>query len=467
MPSFSECGISPLCWTKGWIAGGAKAVAESVVDMVASAIATAAESVLGFVANALMLKDNVEVGKNESVAWLQSNLHWLTSILAVLSVIVAGGMMVWHQRGSPLKDLGRSLGTLVIVSAAAVTGIDLATSFADSFASWLLRSSGGMNNLAANMSLFLAATGGLGSFLIIILGLIAIVGGIIQVCLLLVRSVLLLLMAGVFPLSASATNTEWGQQWFKKSCSWIVAFVAYKPTVAIIFSFGIRMLKTSGVDAKTVNEKIKDICDIDDPSGEDYKKCIEDHPDEFASLKANLMDSLTGFLQGLIFLLLAVAALSAIMKFIVPAMSAISAGSGAAAAGAAGAVGGAVIASGARNVSGGGASSAPAGAQGAPGTARGASDGSPGGSGPPGGNGRGSPDRGTAAGAQSSGEGAQPSSEAAAAGGAAVKGGAAAGSAAATGGASVALQVAQAGGQVAGGARDAAAGQTGETDGQK
>lgn len=463
MPSFSECGISPLCWTKGWIAGGAKAVAESVVDMVASAIATAAESVLGFVANALMLKDNVEVGKNESVAWLQSNLHWLTSILAVLSVIVAGGMMVWHQRGSPLKDLGRSLGTLVIVSAAAVTGIDLATSFADSFAAWLLRSSGGMNNLAANMSLFLAATGGLGSFLIIILGLIAIVGGIIQVCLLLVRSVLLLLMAGVFPLSASATNTEWGQQWFKKSCSWIVAFVAYKPTVAIIFSFGIRMLKTSGVDAKTVNEKIKDICDIDDPSGEDYKKCIEDHPDEFASLKANLMDSLTGFLQGLIFLLLAVAALSAIMKFIVPAMSAISAGSGAAAAGAAGAVGGAVIASGARNVSGGGASSAPAGAQGAPGTARGASDGSPGGSGPPGGNGRGSPDRGTAAGAQSSGEGAKPSSEAAAAGGAAVKGGAAA----ATGGASVALQVAQAGGQVASGARDAAAGQTGETDGQK
>lgn len=467
MPSFSECGISPLCWTKGWIAGGAKAVAESVVDMVASAIATAAESVLGFVANALMLKDNVEVGKNESVAWLQSNLHWLTSILAVLSVIVAGGMMVWHQRGSPLKDLGRSLGTLVIVSAAAVTGIDLATSFADSFSAWLLRSSGGMNNLAANMSLFLAATGGLGSFLIIILGLVAIIGGIIQVCLLLVRSVLLLLMAGVFPLSASATNTEWGQQWFKKSCSWIVAFIAYKPTVAIIFSFGIRMLKTSGVDAKTVNEKIKDICDIDDPSGEDYKKCIEDHPDEFASLKANLMDSLTGFLQGLIFLLLAVAALSAIMKFIVPAMSAISAGSGAAAAGAAGAVGGAVIASGARNVSGGGASSAPAGAQGAPGTARGASDGSPGSSGPPGGDGRGSPDRGTAAGAQSSGEGVKPSSEAASAGGAAVKGGAAAGSAAATGGASVALQVAQAGGQVASGARDAAAGQTGETDGQK
>lgn len=337
MPSFSECGISPVCWAKGWLAGGVKAVAESVVDMVASAIATATESVLSFMAKALVSMGGANVGASPSVSWLQSNLHWLTSILALVSVLAAGGMMIWHQRGSPVRDLARSLATLVVVSAAGVTAINLATTAADQFSSWLLSQSDGMETLAGNMTLFLAAAGGLGAFLIIILGLFSIVGGLIQVGLLIVRTIFLQLMAGVFPLSASATNTDWGRQWFQKSVSWIVAFVAYKPTVAIIFSFGLRMLKTSGVDVKTLNEKIKDICNVDNPTSDDYAKCIEKHPKEFSHLKSDLMENLTGFLQGLIFLLLSVLALSAIMKFIVPAVGALSSGSGGALMGAAGA----------------------------------------------------------------------------------------------------------------------------------
>ena len=337
MPSFSECGISPVCWAKGWLAGGVKAVAESVVDMVASAIATATESVLSFMAKALVSMGGANVGASPSVSWLQSSLHWLTSILALVSVLAAGGMMIWHQRGSPVRDLARSLATLVVVSAAGVTAINLATTAADQFSSWLLSRSDGMETLAGNMTLFLAAAGGLGAFLIIILGLFSIVGGLIQVGLLIVRTIFLQLMAGVFPLSASATNTDWGRQWFQKSVSWIVAFVAYKPTVAIIFSFGLRMLKTSGVDVKTLNEKIKDICNVDNPTSDDYAKCIEKHPKEFSHLKSDLMENLTGFLQGLIFLLLSVLALSAIMKFIVPAVGALSSGSGGALMGAAGA----------------------------------------------------------------------------------------------------------------------------------
>ena len=179
MPSFSECGISPVCWAKGWLAGGVKAVAESVVDMVASAIATATESVLSFMAKALVSIGGANVGASPSVSWLQSNLHWLTSILALISVLAAGGMMIWHQRGSPVRALARSLATVVVFSAAGVTAIDLATTAADQFSSWLLSRSDGMETLAGNMTLFLAAAGGLGAFLIIILGLLSIVGGLI------------------------------------------------------------------------------------------------------------------------------------------------------------------------------------------------------------------------------------------------------------------------------------------------
>ena len=371
--------------------------------------------------------------------------------------------MIWHQRGSPVRDLARSLATLVVVSAAGVTAINLATTAADQFSSWLLSRSDGMETLAGNMTLFLAAAGGLGAFLIIILGLFSIVGGLIQVGLLIVRTIFLQLMAGVFPLSASATNTDWGRQWFQKSVSWIVAFVAYKPTVAIIFSFGLRMLKTSGVDVKTLNEKIKDICNVDNPTSDDYAKCIEKHPKEFSHLKSDLMENLTGFLQGLIFLLLSVLALSAIMKFIVPAVGALSSGSGGALMGAAGAAGGMAIAGGSQRASRGGSgapgASAPGGGGGAAGMAGGsaparASSGPPGGSaGPPGSSGSpASSGRGSGSGASSS------------PGGGRSRSGPASGASAAAGGVGLAVQAARGAGRVAGGARDAAAGQTGESN---
>jgi len=348
MPSFGECGISPLCWGKGLIGEGIAGVAESIVDLVASAVSTAAEAVFTFVAEALMWTDPVEVASNTGVTWLQGSLHNLTSLLALTSVIAAAGMMVWHQRGSPLRDLARSLGVLAIVSSAGVMAIDLATSAADEFGSWLLDSSGGMDSLATNMTTFLAATGPLGAFLVIILGLMSIVGGLIQVGLLMVRSVFLLLMAGVFPLSAAATNMDWGRQWFNKCLGWIMAFVIYKPTVAIIFSLGLRLMNTAGVEADAFASRITEICEIEEPTAEDYASCIEDHPDDFADLRGDLLGSLTGFMQGLMLLILSCVALSAITKFIVPSVAALSAGSGAVVAGLGST---AAVAMGARSVS--------------------------------------------------------------------------------------------------------------------
>ena len=463
MPSFSECGISPLCWTKGWLGEGVKAVGESVVDSVASAVATATESVLSFMAKAIVAVNPVEVKGNASVEWLQGRLQYVSAILALLSIFIAAAMMIWQQRGQPLVELGASLARLVLVAAAGVTAIDLATSAADAYASWLLEKSGGMSTLAANMTLFLSQTGVLGAFLIIVLGLLSIIGGLIQVCLLMVRGVFLLLMAGVFPLSASATNTEWGKNWFRKSLGWIIAFVAYKPAVAIIFSFGIRMMNTSGVNVKTIKEKIKEVCDIDDPKPEDYSSCIEDHPDDFENMRADMMANLQGFLQGLIFILLAVFALSAIIKFIIPAAGALSSGSGAGLAAAAGGAGAMVVASGARSVPGGNASGASgtAGSAGADG-----GNGLAGGAGPAGADGGGGGSSGGQAGPAGvpGGASGQSAGSTSGAGGGAASGAAGAagtaGGAAATAGATAALQAA---GQVASGAKGLAESQTGET----
>ncbi|MFX7844978.1 hypothetical protein ABTK14_22265, partial [Acinetobacter baumannii] len=76
------------------------------------------------------------------------------------------------------------------------------------------------------------ATGGLGALLIIILGLIAILATAFQIVLMIARGGMLVILTGILPLSAAATNTEMGKGWFKKNVGWLVAFILYKPAAA-------------------------------------------------------------------------------------------------------------------------------------------------------------------------------------------------------------------------------------------
>ncbi|MGC5301772.1 hypothetical protein, partial [Escherichia coli] len=82
------------------------------------------------------------------------------------------------------------------------------------------------NNIATLLALTTnPATGGLGALLIIILGLIAILATAFQIVLMIARGGMLVILTGILPLSAAATNTEMGKGWFKKNVGWLVAFI--------------------------------------------------------------------------------------------------------------------------------------------------------------------------------------------------------------------------------------------------
>ncbi|NLH69352.1 MAG: hypothetical protein GX454_04105 [Brooklawnia sp.] len=78
--------------------------------------------------------------------------------------------------------------------------------------------------------------GTFGSMLIIGLGAMTLVVGIIQVLLMIVRSAMLVVLAGVLPISAAATNTETGKQMFQKTLGWLIGMILYKPAAAIIYA---------------------------------------------------------------------------------------------------------------------------------------------------------------------------------------------------------------------------------------
>lgn len=264
---------------------------------------------------------------SDPVLFLQNSLYFWTAALAVLSVLVGAAKMIIERRGAPLRDLARSLATLVVVSGAGVAAVGLLTVSADQFSAWIIKNSTDGTSFNDNITgmLALSATSPIGSIMIILLGLIAILASILQIVLMIVRGGLLVVLTGIFPTAAAFTNTEAGKGWFQKCTAWLIAFILYKPAAAIIYATAFRLTGTkifgNGGDGK-----------------------------DFGSA---LLTTVT----GLALMVIALFAMPALMRFVTPMVGAVAGGGGAVAAGAVGALASGAINMGSAGRGGGGTAS--------------------------------------------------------------------------------------------------------------
>ncbi|MDQ0676586.1 type IV secretion system protein TrbL [Pseudarthrobacter siccitolerans] len=237
-------------------------------------------------------------GPSSVVSIVNSELMTWTLTLAVLAVIIGGIRMIWEQRGAPLKDLLRSLLTLTLVSGLGLGVISILVIAADTFSAAIIERSTDGKGFAQSMSV-LVMTGQteVGVFILIVLGLIGLIASLVQIVLMVVRSGMLVILAGILPTTAAFTNTEMGRQWFQKAIGWTIAFILYKPAAAIVYSVAFLLMgNTTGQDA--------------------------------------LVGSITGFTL----MIVALFALPALMRFVTPMVGAVASGSGAAAGAAVGAM---------------------------------------------------------------------------------------------------------------------------------
>ncbi|WP_455837104.1 hypothetical protein [Pseudarthrobacter siccitolerans] len=237
-------------------------------------------------------------GPSPVVSIVNSELMTWTLTLAVLAVIIGGIRMIWEQRGAPLKDLLRSLLTLTLVSGLGLGVISILVIAADTFSAAIIERSTDGKGFAQSMNV-LVMTGQteVGVFILIVLGLIGLIASLVQIVLMVVRSGMLVILAGILPTTAAFTNTEMGRQWFQKAVGWTIAFILYKPAAAIVYSVAFLLMgNTSGQDA--------------------------------------LVGSITGFTL----MIVALFALPALMRFVTPMVGAVASGSGAAAGAAVGAM---------------------------------------------------------------------------------------------------------------------------------
>lgn len=245
---------------------------------------------------------------SDPVLFLQNSLYFWTASLAVLSVLVGAAKMVIERRGAPLRDLVRSLATLIVVSGAGVAAVGLLTVAADQFSGWIIKNSTDGTSFNENISAMLAlsATSPIGAIMIILLGLIAILASVMQIVLMIIRGGLLVILTGIFPTAAAFTNTEAGRGWFQKCTAWLIAFILYKPAAAIIYATAFQ-LSGSKIFGNAGDGK------------------------DFGSA---LLTTVT----GLALMVIALFAMPALMRFVTPMVSAVTGGGGAAAAGTVGAL---------------------------------------------------------------------------------------------------------------------------------
>ena len=241
-------------------------------------------------------------GAGGAVAFLQAGLWWYMGALAVLSVIIGGARMAWEQRAEPGRDTLKSLLTLIVVAGAGVTVVGLLVAASDSFSVWIINKSldcdvaaPGSTCFGTNVLNLLALTtnpaaGGLGSLLIIILGLIAILATAFQIVLMVARGGMLVILTGILPLSASFTNLETGKAWFRKNVGWLLAFILYKPAAALIYAAAFQLVGTNVFK--------------DDGTG------------------------LLAVLTGLMLMVIALFAMPALMRFVTPLVGSMAAGAG-------------------------------------------------------------------------------------------------------------------------------------------
>ncbi|MDP9026952.1 MAG: hypothetical protein M3N46_05265, partial [Actinomycetota bacterium] len=231
------------------------------------------------------------------VEYIRNGLIYFVAIAAVVSIVFAGIKMVLTAKGQPLRGVLRGLIALIIVSAAGVPVLGLLIAAGDSFSTWFVGLSTGSSTFGTNMTTAMVGLSEIsgGPILVIIFGIVAIIASVVQVVLILVRMVMLVLLAGMLPMAASFASTDAGWEYLKKYGSWLLAFLLYKPVAAIIYGVAFALID-NGVfkfDSKTL-----------DVTGQ----------------------SLMNVLAGLLLMVLAIVALAALMKFVVPSVGAIGGG---------------------------------------------------------------------------------------------------------------------------------------------
>ncbi|NHC15815.1 hypothetical protein [Motilibacter deserti] len=244
------CGVPGV----GTICNGASnavaAAAGSAFDAAASKVGEGFAKVLEFSLTFWTEIDAPQLSKTSGPVFeLMRSTHWYTLSIAVLAITVQATRIAFTQDLRHGTEAVKGLFRWLFVVGAGVFTINALGRASDAFSVWII-DQGADGDLADRLGMIttgLNASGsGLGSGLILVLGLFGIVSSFGQMFLMMARFAVLTILGGLLPLLAASSITERGKASFDRAVAWIVAFLLYKPAAAIVYAAAFFMVGDGG-----------------------------------------------------------------------------------------------------------------------------------------------------------------------------------------------------------------------------
>lgn len=270
-----------LDWALGdWIKDTRQGLGQNIKDMTTSWVNVPSPSVADDGGNSV-----------EAVHFVQQSTAWYTAAFLVISILLGGIYIIWSRRGEAIQNLIKLMVTFILTTAGATIVVSTLLLASDAFSTWIIDRSLEGSNFGNNLySFFTGENAVVSSVAIFALMGVGLIVSWIQYLIMLGRGAALFVLVGTLPFASAFYITETGQQAFKKQCSWIIAFILYKPAAAIVYATGFRLMGATD----TANMSAQDLA-----------------------------------LRGIVLILLAIFTLPAIMKLVTPAVNELTSGRGA------------------------------------------------------------------------------------------------------------------------------------------
>lgn len=203
----------------------------------------------------------VEGSKVTPSGTLQSvfnSTSWIVMAIAVISIMVTIMRMFWTLQASEGQNILRLLFNIVASTTVVLGMTIMLVEFSDRASPWLMMKIAGMgeseyaglakDEAFAKRLIGIDPGGGtqaLGNLALIAILMLVLttIGVLMQWIFLIVRSPILIIMVAFVPIFAAASGTRQGQERLRKSLMFLLAFILYKPVVAIIYGVGLRLMK--------------------------------------------------------------------------------------------------------------------------------------------------------------------------------------------------------------------------------
>lgn len=221
----------------------AKKVADGAFNQILESFWNGAVGVYrDFITSWLRAGPIIDPEKSSAFAWGSGVVNIFTLLAVTIGIMVAGVKIVWEQRGEDIRYVLSSLGRVIVVSGMGVTLISLLLTASDQAAAAILESSNwSQRDTTAILGDPGKAVAALGAILFLP-GAIMVLVVIVQWCIMIFVAIATPVLLMYWPVAEGITFAAGGRG-FSRVSKWLLAFILFKPTVAILYGFAFQELK--------------------------------------------------------------------------------------------------------------------------------------------------------------------------------------------------------------------------------